>query len=157
LLPAGLGPGDWGMGRFFEEHPEARAMPARDLGDLIDVEVFAKKLAPAMLADSERLLAWRPDLVVREEGEYAGPAVAALAGVPWVDHSWGPMRSSTAIDDVAPCLAGLWDRHGLEPDPRAGFFRWLYLDVAPPTLQFSYAADVANRRPIRPMSAPSSV
>jgi UDP:flavonoid glycosyltransferase YjiC (YdhE family) len=145
------------MGRFFDEHPEARDMPTKELGDLINVELFAKKLAPAMLADSDRLLAWQPDLVVREEGEYAGPAIAALAGVPWVDHSWGPMRPSTAIDDVAPFLASLWERHGLLPDPRAGFFRWLYLDVAPPTLQFPYAADIANVRPIRPMSAPSSV
>jgi UDP:flavonoid glycosyltransferase YjiC (YdhE family) len=94
---------------------------------------------------------------VREEGEFAGPAIAALAGIPWVDHSWGPMRPPGDIDDIVAPLALLWERYGLEPDPRAGFFRWLYLDVAPPTLQFPYAAEVANRRAIRPMSAATSV
>jgi UDP:flavonoid glycosyltransferase YjiC (YdhE family) len=128
-----------------------------DLPQWLIVEYFAKVAAPAMLADRERLLDWRPDLVVREEGEFAGPVIAALAGIPWVDHSWGPMRPPADIDDIVAPLALLWERYGLEPDSRAGFFRWLYLDVAPPTLQFPYAAEVANRRPIRPMSAATSV
>jgi UDP:flavonoid glycosyltransferase YjiC (YdhE family) len=132
-------------------------LSTEDLPQWLIVEYFAKVAAPAMLADRERLLDWRPDLVVREEGEFAGPAIAALAQVPWVDHSWGPMRPPGDIDDIVAPLALLWARHGLEPDPRAGFFRWLYLDVAPPTLQFPYAAGVANCRPIRPTSAAASV
>lgn len=67
------------------------------------------------------------------------------------------MRPPKDIDEIAPHLARLWERYGLQPDPRAGFFRWMYLDVAPPTLQFPYAAGVANRRAIRPMPAASSV
>ena len=145
------------MRRLMAEHPEAKLMPKAERGRWAIVELFANTYAPAMLADRERLLDWRPDLVVREEGEPAGPAVAALAGVAWVDHSWGPMRPSTAIDISVPHLARLWEQHGLPPDPRAGFFRWLYLDVVPPTLQFPYAADVANRHPMRPMGMHSTL
>jgi UDP:flavonoid glycosyltransferase YjiC (YdhE family) len=153
-VPAGVDSRE--VGRLMADRPELRAMPKQELIRWLVVEAFANIYASALLADRQRLLDWQPDLVVREEGEFAGPAIAALAGVPWVDHSWGPMRPSTAIDDVVPQLAQLWERHGLLPDPRAGFYRWLYLDVAPPTLQFPYAAKVANRRAIRSISAPPS-
>jgi len=32
---------------------------------------------------------WRPDLVISEPTEYAGPMAARSAGIPWVEHSWG--------------------------------------------------------------------
>jgi len=50
---------------------------------------------------------------------------------------------------VEPHLGRLWEQHGLAPERHAGFFRWLYLDVAPPTLQFPYAATIATRQPLR--------
>ncbi|MER5628376.1 nucleotide disphospho-sugar-binding domain-containing protein [Streptosporangium sp. NPDC002544] len=37
----------------------------------------------------ELVKAWRPDLVVSERAEFAGPLAAAAAGVPYVEYQWG--------------------------------------------------------------------
>ena len=49
---------------------------------------------------------WRPDLVISEPTEYAGPMAARSAGIPWVEHSWGlapqPEYKPAAADELAP-------------------------------------------------------
>jgi hypothetical protein len=83
LVPVGLAGAGFDhadpIGGVIAEHPEARSMPRAELIRWLVVEFFAKRLAAALLADRERLLDWRPDLVVREEDEFGGPALAALA------------------------------------------------------------------------------
>jgi len=47
-------------------------------------------IAEQTAADLIRLVrAWRPDLIVSEPVEYAGPLAATLTGTPWVRHHWG--------------------------------------------------------------------
>ena len=41
-------------------------------------------------------------------------------------------RSPTLAADI---IARLWENWGLEPQPWGGMFRYLYLDICPPTLQ----------------------
>jgi UDP:flavonoid glycosyltransferase YjiC (YdhE family) len=57
--------------------------------------------------------AWRPDLVVADRTEYAGPLAAATYGVPWVEHGWGvadvPAYRPAAARELAPEL----DRLGI--------------------------------------------
>jgi UDP:flavonoid glycosyltransferase YjiC (YdhE family) len=91
-------------------------------------------------------------VVVREEGEFAGPLLAALAKVPWVDQGWGPIRPTELVERAAAALAPIWTAHGVEPDPTGGAYRWLYIDPCPPSLQFPHADDVAVLHRIQPVS-----
>jgi UDP:flavonoid glycosyltransferase YjiC (YdhE family) len=115
------------------------------------VEYFIGQYATALAGDFEAIAAWRPDIVVREEGEYAGPLLAARLRVPWVDHGWGPMRPPALVAHTARALAPMWNAHGLTVDDRGGAFRWLYVDPCPPSLQFAHARDVPVRCPINPI------
>ncbi len=76
---------------------------------------------------------WKPDLMVCEPMDYAGPLAAAKFGVPWVEpglnfhgfaHDGGPRRP--AEEELAPELAELGLTAMPEPD--------LFLDVCPPAL-----------------------
>jgi glycosyltransferase len=74
---------------------------------------------------------WQPDLIVSEPTEYAGPIVAAAAGIPWVEHWWGlaaqPEYRPSAEVELAPELA----RYGLETLPEPA----VRIDVCPPSVQ----------------------
>jgi UDP:flavonoid glycosyltransferase YjiC (YdhE family) len=73
---------------------------------------------------------WRPDVVVSEPVEHAGPLVAAALGVPWVKHGWGGLSVPEVFwregrRELAP------ERRQLaEPQAEA-----LFLDACPPALQ----------------------
>lgn len=109
-------------------------------------------VAPAMLDDllgvTER---FRPDLIVHEEAEMAGPVAARLTGVPNVNHSWAspviPPAHATLIEQE---MAPLWQRHGLAAEPAGGRYRYLHLDVCPPSLQDARDAGIANVQLMRP-------
>lgn len=141
--------------RALERHPDLVDLP-QDQGWRVITDRFIEQDATAMLEDAELLLSWRPDVLVREEGEFAGPLIAAMADVPWVDHGWGPIRPAELVERAAVALAPVWAAHGMEPDPTGGAYRWLYLDPCPPSLQFAHAADVPVLHRIRPVSRPIS-
>jgi UDP:flavonoid glycosyltransferase YjiC (YdhE family) len=109
------------------------------------VRMFAEIAAPAMLGDLVAAIAsWRPDLMVREEGEFAGPVAAAAAGVPWVTHGWG-----------APLQPPLWRGAGLEPPSADGLYGRLAFDPCPTSL-YRDARIVPARQPVRPTTPPDS-
>ncbi len=154
-LPAGIA---WAQAleRTGARNPEfARASP-EERGRRVIPEAFVGTCVPAMLADADGLLAWHPDVVIREEGEFAGPVLAGLAGVPCVDHGWGPMRPGEQVESAARALAPIWRQAGLEPSATGGAYEWLYLDPCPPSLQFVHADEVGSRRLIRPAAPRSS-
>jgi UDP:flavonoid glycosyltransferase YjiC (YdhE family) len=95
-------------------------------------------------------LDWRPDLVVSDAAELAGPIVGAEIGVPSVTKAFGAMlpfiRYERAADEVAP----LWRSRGLEPRPYAGVYDHLYLDIYPPELQSPEASRIPSRQLMRP-------
>ena len=79
-------------------------------------------------------VAWRPDLVVAEELELAGPAVAAASGARLVVHGLGAMPSIRAWDALATTIDGLfvqWDL-GLRAESVRDA---VYLEVCPPALR----------------------
>jgi UDP:flavonoid glycosyltransferase YjiC (YdhE family) len=78
--------------------------------------MFAEIGAPAMTAELAPIVeSWPPDLLVCEEGEHGGPAVARAAGVPWVTHAWGsPVRrgSDHGLQLLDPCPPSLYAPDG---------------------------------------------
>jgi UDP:flavonoid glycosyltransferase YjiC (YdhE family) len=154
-LPAGI---SWAQAleQTAARDPEfGRASPV-ERGRRVIPEAFVGTSAPAMLADADGLLAWGPDVVIREEGEFAGPVLAALAGVPCVDHGWGPMRPREQVEIAAAALAPIWRQAGVKPSATGGAYEWLYLDPCPPTLQSAHADQVGSRRLIRPAATRST-
>lgn len=101
--------------------------------------MFAGVAAPAKLPELLTVVdAWRPDLVVRDVTDFAGPPAAAHAGVPSVAHSLGPMFP----------LA--FHRLAAELLPHEGDA--LYLDICPPALQSSDLAEIGTTvQPLRPV------
>jgi UDP:flavonoid glycosyltransferase YjiC (YdhE family) len=93
-------------------------------------ELFARRTAPALAADVEKLArSWRPDLVVRETWEIGGALAAATLGVPCAVFGVGRRRNAEQLVELAaPALAEL------RPDGDAAF-AWmdgdLYLDSCP--------------------------
>jgi UDP:flavonoid glycosyltransferase YjiC (YdhE family) len=90
---------------------------------------------------------WRPELIVHDTVEVAGPTAAQLAGIPHVLHSYGPLvpgqGAFAAQIGAAVAQAGL-------PDPIPGVFAAPYLDVCPPDLQPEGTAPWTTVIPIRP-------
>lgn len=83
---------------------------------------------PALLAHARD---WGAGTIVHDSGDLAAPIAAAALGLPAVNHSFGAMIPNAVLDRAAEVVAPLWREHGLEPDPRAGAFRGLFVDLAP--------------------------
>lgn len=132
--------------------PETRSMPAAGWTLRMFCEIAAPAMATAVAPVVER---WRPDVVVREEGEYGGPLAAAVGGLPWVTHAWGcPLRPPEALADLGRLVAPTWERAGVLPPGGAGLYGGAVLDPCPPSL---YAAEPSSppRHAIRPTPAPA--
>jgi UDP:flavonoid glycosyltransferase YjiC (YdhE family) len=116
------------------------------------IRMFTDIAAPAMADDLVDLIrAWPPDLIVREEGEYAAPIVAQRYGVRWITHGWGsPLPPHEQLERLPQLLAPLARRHGLEPPPDATqLYGGAVLDPCPPSLYVEPPAVVP--RPVRPI------
>jgi len=90
---------------------------------------------------------WRPDLVVHDTVEVAGPTAAQLVGIPHALHSYGPLvpgqGAFAAAIGAAVAQAGL-------PDPIPGVLAAPYLDVCPPDLQPEGTDPWTDVIPLRP-------
>ena len=86
---------------------------------------------------------WRPDVLVHDETELGGPVAAARFGVPYADQSVGILRPLAMARLAGQVLEPLCDEMGVEAGPFGGLFRWLYLDVCPPSLQTGEIGQVA--------------
>lgn len=102
-------------------------------------QMFAGIAAPAKLPELLHVVdRWRPDLLVRDVTDFAGPPAAAHAGVPSVAHSLGPMFPLQFHRLAAELLPH-------EPDA-------LYLDICPPSLQSAGVDELATAvQPLRPV------
>ncbi len=113
--------------------------------------MFCEVAAPAMAADLRQLLdEWRPDVVLREEGEHGGPLAAASAGIPWVTHGWGsPLPNSDALRQLRRLLAPVWERAGLPAPEDEALYGAGVLDPCPPSL-YRRPPSVRRRHVMRP-------
>jgi UDP:flavonoid glycosyltransferase YjiC (YdhE family) len=142
-----------------EHYPDQeynRLKPAEIL-DWYLPHLFGEIMAPAMLSDLEPLVrSWHPDVILHDTWEFAGPIVAASAGIPSINQTLGIRFNDRIIDAIAEALAPLWRQRGLEPDPTAGLYRHLCLDITPPSFQpYELARKRESMRPLRPTSMPS--
>lgn len=146
-LAAGMSEQDW-IDERRRRWPETEGQPPAKWA----VRMFAQIVAPAALPALSQIVArWRPDLVIHEEGEYAGPVAAAGAGIPWVTHGWGsPLRSSADLAAIEADARSLWRSAGLDVPPAAGLYRYGVLDPCPLSLQREVPGAAAVW-PVRPM------
>ena len=139
---------------IYPDQPYNRLAPSEILGWYLP-HLFGEVLAPAMLRDLEAVVQnWKPDVVVHETWEFAGPIIAPRIGIPSVCQTLGLRIDDRILDAVAAAVAPLWKQRGLMADPTAGLYRTLCLDTTPVSLQDSKSA--RNRdimHPMRPVAA----
>jgi UDP:flavonoid glycosyltransferase YjiC (YdhE family) len=145
-FPAGIGPG-----QVLE-----RALALADAAPPADTsrfgaQMFAAVAAPAKLPELVAVVdGWRPDLVLYDVTDYAGPLAAALAGIPAVAHALGPLFPAELTRLGTELGAPLWRQWGATPPVKP--FGATYLDICPPALQSPGIADIASTvQPLRPV------
>lgn len=95
---------------------------------------------------------WRPDLLIHEQGEFAGPIAAAAAGIPNACHSFGESVPLAGVDADALGVTDLWESVGLTPPDFAGAYEHAYLDIYPASLRGSDLSHVPFVQPVRPVA-----
>jgi UDP:flavonoid glycosyltransferase YjiC (YdhE family) len=131
---------------------EARKVPPPQFPIVAFPLLFGKGVAAATLPDLlARIREWKPSLLIHEPGSLAAPLAAAVAGIPSVNQSYGTVLARAVAEAAGSAVAPLWKQHQLDPDPFAGLYRSLYLDVCPPTLQFEELQHIRSLRPLRPV------
>ena len=133
VLPAGLGQTE--IVPLLEQHrqriqeiPPAERRPAAFVGRFGRVEGPAK--VEPLLAVAR---AWRPDLIVHEAADLAGPLAAAALGIGSAVHSFGRIMPRVCYERAHEEVAPLWHAAGLEPEPLCGAYRGAYVDICPPS------------------------
>ncbi len=92
---------------------------------------------------------------MHDSGDLAAPIAAAALGLASVNHSFGAMIPNAVLDRAAETVAPLWREHGLEPDPRAGAFRGLFVDLAPASFAWERPqGKVTRMRPVPGAAGP---
>lgn len=86
------------------------------------------------------IAAWQPDLLLHGEAELGAPIAARKAELPYASQSIGPLRPPQMTRRVIESLEPLCEELGLDTGttlerPEQALFRYLYLDVCPPSLQ----------------------
>ncbi len=105
--------------------------------------MLAGVAAPSRLAELVAVVhQWRPDVLVHDETELAGPVAAAVAGIPSAAQSVLILRPLEMTRRAGEILAPLAEQWGVDVGPFAGLFNYLYLDVCPPSLQSAEIEEV---------------
>jgi UDP:flavonoid glycosyltransferase YjiC (YdhE family) len=133
----------------------ATAEATRRRGPQHTEDIFTEIWMPAALGGLLALTsAWRVDLIVHEEQEYAAVLLAAILEVRCVTHSWSaPARPGYAREDEQRRLQRYWDHY--LPGRSARRVGDLYLDACPPPFQTPDIGDIARETPVRSV-APST-
>ncbi|MHB8687769.1 MAG: glycosyltransferase [Candidatus Dormibacteraceae bacterium] len=135
--------------------PELAAAVSTGMAMAFFSRSFAGFEVPPRFDDMMRIVHdWSPDLLVHEMSEFAGPLVAAVEGMPAVNHSYGPLVEARVMESAGAAAAEHWIAHGLSAPDRGGMYGRLYLDIAPPSLQFPYISTVPSVQPLRPVPLP---
>ena len=114
----------------------AASLPPSQVRSFVFTELFVGvELEPRLNDLFETVEQWKPHVVVHDVAEFAAPLVATSAGIPYVEHSYGPAIQNDVIRAAGDATAPFWASHGLAPHPLGGLYRYLYLDVCPPSLQ----------------------
>lgn len=138
------------VARYLERHPDSNELAPeerlRQVGPRLFVDVAARsRVAPVI----ERARAWRAELVVHDQSEFAGPIVAAALELPAAVHSWGPMMPAELLELVAPAASALAREHGVALDLGAAIRDSIYVDICPPGLQLPGGPPWQRVQPLR--------
>jgi UDP:flavonoid glycosyltransferase YjiC (YdhE family) len=115
--------------------------------------LFVEIGAAAMLRDLvPAAAAWRPDLLIYETFELAGPIAAAVSSIPSVHHTLSPLPTSDSFRLAGVSAAPLWRGQGLEPAPLGGLQSDLCVDICPPSLRNPGAATIDRVEALRPVA-----
>ena len=132
------------------EVPEFLTATPSQLRSLAFPRVFADLEVPLRLQEMfEVAHRFKPELIVHEMAEFAGPIVAASLGIPSANHSFGPLVAKETMLEAGDFAAKHWRNAGLRVPDRAGMYDGLYIDVCPPSLQETHLSSVAQVQPIR--------
>jgi UDP:flavonoid glycosyltransferase YjiC (YdhE family) len=162
VFPAGLTLPEQ-MRQAAERYPELHALPhGRERFGTFVPRMLAGVAAPARARDLVTVVKdYRPDVIVHDETDFGAPVAAAVAGIPYADHSVALFRPLEAARIARETIAPLWEEWGVDLGPYGGLFQYLYLDVCPPGLQLPevHEIDVAHlmtnaRRAATPPAAP---
>jgi UDP:flavonoid glycosyltransferase YjiC (YdhE family) len=140
------------LAEYRRRFPEALGLPPPSLADHMFPKLFGSISAPPMLEDLLTLVDPRPDLLIHDAAELAGPIVAASLGIPSVTHSYGGLVPAHRVAAAARELAPLWNSLGLEVPPYAGCYEYLYLDIYPPSLHARTIDHVPRVQTLRPVA-----
>jgi UDP:flavonoid glycosyltransferase YjiC (YdhE family) len=114
----------------------AASLPPSHVRSFVFTELFVRVELEPRANDLFRIVEqWAPHVVVHDVAEFAAPLVATVAGIPYVEHSYGPAIENAVVRAAGDATAPYWRSHGVTPHPLGGFYRYLYLDVCPPSLQ----------------------
>ncbi|MGI9032712.1 MAG: glycosyltransferase [Acidimicrobiales bacterium] len=134
-FPAGISLADQ-LEQARRHYPDEDRLVGRERFENFVPKMLAGVAAPPRADDLVPIVGrWRPDLLVHDETEFAGPIAATVAGIPYADQSVGIMRPLSMAGLSARTLAPTWRRWGVDLGPYGGLFGYLYLDVCPPSLQ----------------------
>jgi len=114
-------------------------------------EIGAEVMLAGLLAIGEH---WRPDLIVHETFELAGPICASVMGVPSVHHTLGPLPTSEALRLAAAATAPLRHQHDLDSIATVGDDAAACVDICPPSLRTAPPTSIGHILSVRPMPAP---
>jgi UDP-N-acetylglucosamine transferase subunit ALG13 len=143
------------MARFAPYREELQSLPFDQRRSVAFLRHFATLDAPAKVPELRvAALDWKPDLIVHDSSDLAGPVVSAELGIPTVHHSFGRLVPPAILERAGAESEALWREAGLTPEPFAGAFRGLYLDICPPSFQTEVVPAGARVEPLRPVFDP---
>lgn len=135
VADAGIQPVPAGMSSVEMVEERRRRWPGTD-GQPATVwgnQMWTQIMAPSTLADLREIVDdWKPHVIVHDEGEYAGPVVAAAAGIPWVTHAWGsPLRPVSELIQLETSTSELWSSCDLEVPAFGGLYAHALINPCP--------------------------
>ena len=114
----------------------AASLPPSQVRRFVFTELFVRGELEPRANDLFKIVEqWAPHVVVHDVAEFAAPLVATMVGIPYAEHSYGPAIQQDVIRAAGHATSPFWSSHGLAPHPLGGLYRYLYLDVCPPSLQ----------------------
>ena len=150
-FPAGSG-ADESRQQFYDQFPEHAELTPAEGPAFMFPRLFGTIRAPRMLDELMPIVRkLKPDVIVHDANEFAGPIAAAVAGVPSVTHSFGALSPVERVAAAGDAVAPLWEANGLTPCPYAGNYEFLYLDIYPRSLRSGSWDHVPRVQPLRPV------
>jgi UDP:flavonoid glycosyltransferase YjiC (YdhE family) len=136
---------------FLQTRPDVFTLPPRERRAVLMPGLFGRAAAPPMRADLEPIVEeYRPDIIVHEVAEFAGPLLANLRGTPHVAVGFSGALTDEIHSLIRESVAGLWATDGLTVPEATWLYDDLYLHPFPAALGPGPPAPTTQR--MRPLN-----